>query len=85
MILFHIHRFGPVKDGYQYCIKCQKAFPVNHTCFWEEVETRKITVTDPPNIAHPEGFNRTVTEVKILKCHICGDLKEFRIGIEKET
>jgi hypothetical protein len=77
-MLFHIHRFGPVKDGYQYCIKCQKAFPVEHKCLWEEVETRTVTTED---LRHPDSEKRVTAEIKILKCHVCGDLKEFRISV----
>jgi hypothetical protein len=79
--MFHFHRFGPVKDGYQYCVKCQKAFPVQHTCLWEQVDSLTFETRTEPTPAFPNGRSRITAEVRILKCHICGDLKEFRVHI----
>lgn len=71
--IFHFHRFsGTIQDGYQFCVKCQKAIPVEHKCQWEEI--------DKTEIIRNRDETCVVGEVRILKCHICGDLKTFKVA-----
>lgn len=75
MIWFCWHKWGEIKNGYQYCKKCGIAIPVPCSHVWETINT---LVTSTQYI----DLNKTVNtgELYVLKCKKCGEIKEKRIG-----
>jgi len=64
------HKFGEVKNGYQYCEKCGKAIVVSCSHKWE---TEDILQRD-------NAINDFVGLVYILKCSKCGEIKKINIS-----
>ena len=66
------HIFGEIKDGYQYCKKCNKAVSVdNHKCehIWEKVKT-----------IERYNWDNLSGVVYVLKCKKCGEIKSVEIA-----
>ena len=71
----HHEKFGDIKDGYQYCLKCNKAFPVppkSHEHIWIEVSQ----FTTENVLTHAR-----LDTVYIKECRICGLMREYRFGV----
>jgi len=66
-------RLSDVKDGYQYCVKCNKAFPVEENgCKhnWEIIE----------ELHQKRNLTGNVLKIKyILQCQKCGEIKTVTI------
>lgn len=59
------HKFGKIKDGYQYCKLCNKAEPVECNHKWVKIdEIRKV-----------DSFFGSLEITYILQCKECGDIK----------
>lgn len=72
-MLFHFqHVWGPVTDGHQYCTKCGLARSVTCEHIWEQKGSFDVT-----NVR----TNNVMEHVTILRCAKCGELKEFRSGV----
>ncbi len=69
------HKYGDVKEGYQYCKKCGKAIcaPEN-SCIhkWEEI--RRLEINNPYG-SIPLG------DIYVLKCNKCGEIKKVKITV----
>jgi len=71
--MWHFHKWGKVKDGYQYCTICGKAraAPVrkcDHV--WETIDTERVVMHIPGTWERiPKGINYH------LRCKKCGDMK----------
>ena len=64
--MFHIHKWGEIKDRYQYCTKCGKARPVKCAHVFELIEKYKIMSSlDDTKVLE---FGR------VLQCKHCGVL-----------
>ena len=61
------HKFGKVKDGYQYCEKCGKAIPVPCNHNW--------VVESKFNLHNIVSNYQTGTQY-ILRCTKCGEMME---------
>jgi hypothetical protein len=67
------HKLAPeVKDGYQFCEKCGKAFPVECDHVWTEKNELRV-------------FNRltdiTSDYIYIRECTKCGEIKTVKAGL----
>lgn len=65
MFNFHTHVFGEIKNGFQYCTKCNKAIPVECQHKWKILEVFERSV----------GWN-VKGYVYTLQCTECGSLKK---------
>jgi len=64
--MLHIHKYGPIIDGYQYCVTCNKAnlVPCQHK--WE-IHTR----------VNERAYEDDLSPYRIIyvnRCKKCGDL-----------
>ena len=71
--MFCFHNFGMVQDGYQYCVKCNKAIVAPCPHKWKHTGT---------------VYDDLVREDKILssfihECEKCGEVKEYNIKVER--
>jgi len=69
--MFCIHKYGEIKGGYQYCVKCNKAIaapPKQCTHHWELIGKGEIKAV---------FSNETNQIVYVQRCTICGELKKF--------
>jgi len=76
-----VHKYDRVEKGYQYCKHCGLArlvpvLPCLHPK-WKRTESYKL---ESMNMVTKET-NKT-GEVFVLECEQCGDLKEFRVGVQ---
>ena len=93
-------QLSEVKEGgYQYCLKCNKAFSVPCSHVWEKVDAtnqkcKVCGVQVPIECGHVweeagrfDIFNFTgnITGYVItMKCKKCGKMSEFRTGVKKQ-
>lgn len=66
------HKFGEIKDGYQYCIHCNLAVPVPCNHKWEKIKELPYT------ISHGNGRKEAYTAF-VLQCKTCGTITEKRV------
>lgn len=77
--MFCWHRYGEVKDKYQYCVKCGLAKPVK-----PPIPAR--LPTEPPCVHQWEKDCEIESRIHgggigyMLRCTKCGDMKNFRIS-----
>lgn len=59
------HKFGEIRAGYQYCVKCGKAIPIacNHT--WKIYSASELI----------RGDKAVVGQSIVLQCSRCGEMK----------
>lgn len=67
--MFCFHKYGEIKDGYQYCSKCNKArlIPCNHK--WKVLSHGNITRRNPYSEL------RVIGDWYNLQCEKCGEVK----------
>lgn len=72
-MFFCKHKFGGIKDGYQFCAKCNKAVPVDPLrCQHKWDVLSEFTTTSV--------FNLNICDhVYMMKCSNCGALKKFSL------
>lgn len=61
-------------DGFQYCVGCGQASIPLCAHKWQEKEYSNI-------MAEHLGGKREVGTYAVLKCTVCGDLKEFKAHV----
>ncbi len=44
--MFCFHKYGEIKDRYQYCSKCGKAKPVKCAHQWEDTHSQEAVITN---------------------------------------
>ena len=74
MFIFCNHKLGKIEsDGYQYCQKCGKAFPV------EPIDCQHKFIDDKTlNIRSYDSKEKMIVGYKkIVKCEKCGIYEEF--------
>lgn len=74
MFWFCWHKWGEIKDGYQYCKKCGIAIPVPCNHKWETICESNILT------AVPGGHNIT-GKMYAQKCKICGEIKKMKVEL----
>jgi predicted nucleic-acid-binding Zn-ribbon protein len=78
------HQWGPVLNGYQYCIKCNIARTVPiPPCQHEWAEERKSKIFRTNRLVHPPEQNEIGTET-IYVCTKCTARKYVRTEINTE-
>jgi len=70
-----IHKWGEIKDGYQYCTKCNKARVVNCS----HVFTDKDRFTR--SRVFPGGGEMITAHVYTLQCSKCGDIISREVSV----
>lgn len=65
--MFCKHKYGKIDDGYQYCIKCNKAIVVPCKHKYNRIEAYRIVTTS--SMGRREGTEYT------SECTKCGDIK----------
>lgn len=70
MFGFCSHKWGEIKDGYQYCTKCNKARVVPCVHNWNILEKSDIKIRN-----RNTGEWNTQGRSFISKCAICGEIK----------
>lgn len=63
--MFCKHKFGEIRDGYQYCVKCGKAVPVACNHMWKIFEQYELVRNNRPVVGNHI----------ILQCSRCGEMK----------
>lgn len=74
--MFCFHKFGEVKDGYQYCEKCGivNMVPCSHK--WETIQVctkfRKHEIT---------GREMEIGKIYHQKCKLCGEIQQTQLDV----
>jgi len=78
--MFCICKYGKIQeDGYQYCIKCNKARkpkPVKCSHSWKIIEQGDKKIRDK----RISGF-KIVGKMYVLQCSHCGDIKSIHVEV----
>jgi hypothetical protein len=64
------HKLGEVKDNYQYCTKCGKAFIVECSHKWIQISTIQV----------PDRWGQLADIGYVLQCTKCGDMKNHKVN-----
>lgn len=65
--MFCFHKFGEIKDGYQYCSKCGKAIPVKCNHDFQIIKQVNVYMNESDTIPSSIKY--------ILRCSKCGKMK----------
>jgi hypothetical protein len=65
------HVFGEIKDGYQYCTKCNKAIIVECSHSWETIDNLESFI-----------LGNLTSIIYIQRCKKCGKIKSTEISPE---
>lgn len=66
------HKYGEIKEGYQYCLKCNKAYPAPpRRCEHKWVKHKNYEGT--------HWIGKTIALGYIAICEKCGEVKDFRL------
>lgn len=72
--MFCFHKYGEIKERYQYCQKCGKAIVAPCAHYWKCVEISPLWLVDKPT----EGQNPN-SIIWHLQCEICGEMKQYKL------
>lgn len=74
-MIFCLHRkLSDIRDGYQYCLKCNKAFAAPIVCNheWESIKEIKVNWEENP-----------IGLVYVLQCKVCGILHNHHVSSDE--